>query len=100
MLLQVYSTHMILSVDDDPVNQMVVSNLLQPLGYELRQAMNGTEAMHLLSTSDTLPDVILLDCMMPGISGYDVCNSVRKLYGFSIPIIMVSANSSQKQVRC
>ena len=37
--------------------------------------------------------------MMPGLSGYDVCRMVRRDYGFSIPIIMVSANSSQTQVR-
>ena len=52
---------MILSIDDDPVNQMVVSNLLQPLGYELRQAMNGSEAMQPEATADgSFSSVLLL----------------------------------------
>ena len=57
---QVYVQHLILTVDDDPVNQMVFSNVLQPLGYKLVQAMDGMEAMAILEELDTFPDIILL----------------------------------------
>lgn len=55
-----------LSVDDDPINQMVVQNLLAPAGYEVIQAMDGAEALQILAESSTQPDMILLDVMMPG----------------------------------
>ena len=55
----------ILSVDDDPVNQMVVENLLVPLGYKVATCMNGVEALQYLDTEPRLPDLILLDVMMP-----------------------------------
>lgn len=56
----------VLSVDDDPINQMVVQNLLAPAGYEVIQAMDGAEALQILAESTTQPDMILLDVMMPG----------------------------------
>jgi CheY-like chemotaxis protein len=82
---QVYGSRRVLSVDDDPVNQTVISSLLQPLGFEVVQAMNGWEALSALEESATLPDIILLDCMMPGMSGYVVCTSVRAEHGAPPP---------------
>jgi CheY-like chemotaxis protein len=80
---QVYGRQLLLSVDDDPINQMVVSNLLQPLGCQVLQAMNGAEALSILEKSAALPDLILLDCMMPGMSGYSVAEHIRARYGAS-----------------
>jgi CheY-like chemotaxis protein len=51
---------------------MVVENLLDPEGYRVVQAMGGCEALEHLASSDFLPDVILLDVMMPDMSGYQV----------------------------
>lgn len=63
----------ILSVDDDPVNQMVVHSILNvDDGYDVITAMDGEEALEKLSMANPLPDVILLDVMMPGMSGYEV----------------------------
>eukprot|EP00955_Chlamydomonas_euryale_P019192 204272-Chlamydomonas_euryale.AAC.3 len=64
----------VLSVDDDPVNQMVIQSLLPPDKYEIKQAMDGMEALKILDDCPvgTLPDIILLDVMMPGMSGYQV----------------------------
>ena len=77
----VYGRQMVLSVDDDPVNQMVIANLLRPFGCKLIQAMNGWDALTALERSEVLPDAVLLDCMMPGMSGYAVCRNVRSQYG-------------------
>ncbi|KAL6761671.1 chlamyopsin-5 [Haematococcus lacustris] len=89
----------VLSVDDDPVNQMVVQNLLTPEGYQIIQAMDGQEALDILAADSVLPDVILLDVMMPGMSGYEVCRKLRELYPLScIPVIMISAKSKEEHI--
>lgn len=78
---QIYGRQLLLSVDDDPINQMVVTNLLQPMGCRVQQAMNGHEALAALEQATALPDLVLLDCMMPGMSGYSVCQYMRSRYG-------------------
>ncbi|GFH08717.1 uncharacterized protein HaLaN_03729, partial [Haematococcus lacustris] len=68
----------------------VVENLLSPEGYKVEQAMSGSEALDFLTKTATLPDVILLDIMMPDMSGYEVCQEIRRRYSaVSIPIIML-----------
>ncbi|GFR47594.1 hypothetical protein Agub_g9328 [Astrephomene gubernaculifera] len=89
----------VLSVDDDPVNQLVIQNLLAPVGYEILQAMDGQEALKVLTEEERLPDVILLDVMMPGMSGYEVCRKLREMYPLScIPVIMISAKSKEEHI--
>ncbi|GAX84124.1 hypothetical protein CEUSTIGMA_g11547.t1 [Chlamydomonas eustigma] len=91
--------HMVLSVDDDHVNQMVVDSLLSPEGFHVEQAMNGDEALEFLEESPYLPDLILLDIMMPAMSGYEVCQTIRKKYKISVlPIIMLSAKNTADAV--
>eukprot|EP00798_Chlamydomonas_sp_ICE-L_P018021 gene18021-24433_t len=97
--LEMHGSCMILSVDDDPINQMVVENLLEPEGYVVQQAMDGIKALHFLDSCDSLPDVILLDVMMPGMSGYEVCAEIRRRFQSTfIPIIMVSAKAGPEHV--
>ncbi len=62
----------VLSVDDDPINQMVIQSLLTPEGYDVTQAMDGEEALDILEKGKMLPDIVLLDVMMPGMSGFQV----------------------------
>jgi len=80
----------ILVVDDDPFNVELLEDLLRPLEYEVIKAFNGKEAVSIAKKVDF--DLILLDIMMPGIDGYEVC---RRLKGnedtFLIPIILVTA---------
>ncbi len=79
----------ILIVDDSPTNIHV---LAQTLGddYELRAARDGTSALELLRNSD-LPDLILLDVMMPGMDGYAVCREIKEDPLLKdIPIIFIS----------
>ncbi len=89
---------MVLSVDDDPVNQAVIEFLLEDKNYHLVQAMDGLEALEYLEKADSLPDIVLLDVMMPGLSGYEVCTKIRQLYPASLPIIMISAKCSREDV--
>ena len=88
----------ILSVDDDAVNQTVIEILLEGSGFKVIQAMDGVEALEVLESMSTLPDLILLDVMMPRMSGYEVCRKVRELYPAYLPIIMISAKSSKEDV--
>jgi CheY-like chemotaxis protein len=89
----------VLSVDDDPVNQMVVENLLQPHGYVVIAAMDGFEALEILKSRDFLPDLILLDVMMPRMSGYEACTKCRALFPSApLPIIMVSAKTQEENI--
>lgn len=85
----------VLSVDDDAVNQEVIMATLGK-DYEVHPAMDGKECLDYFETHSKLPDVVLLDVMMPGMNGYDVCMSLRKDLNLSpsmLPIIMVSAKS-------
>jgi class 3 adenylate cyclase len=65
----------ILVVDDIPQNVKLLADLLGVKGYAVSTAANGEEALAKV-TSDT-PDLVLLDVMMPGMSGYDVCRRLR-----------------------
>jgi PleD family two-component response regulator len=65
-------TSLILSVDDDSVNHMVLEGFLKPKGYIMHVCMSGQEAIDFLTECPSLPDLILLDVMMPMMSGYQV----------------------------
>ena len=61
----------ILVVDDTPMNVKLLVDILSARGYAVRAATNGEEA--LARVAEEAPDLVLLDIMMPGMSGYDVC---------------------------
>lgn len=64
----------IMVVDDNAVNQLVLSRMLQSVGMEVVVAMSGAEALQKLADpSDDLPDLLIMDVMMPGLSGLDLC---------------------------
>lgn len=81
----------ILIIDDSPEAITVLGNAL-PKHYMLQFALNGEKALNLLALSGELPDLILLDVMMPDMDGYEVCDRLKgdeKLN--NIPIIFLSA---------
>lgn len=80
----------ILVVDDDPRVQDTIAAQLYPEGYELLFKSSGVEALKQINELN--PDVILLDLMMPGMNGFDVCSRLRHTEQFRhVPIIMVTA---------
>ena len=80
----------ILIVDDEPMNVKVLVDLLRP-NYRLQAARNGQQALALLA-EDVLPDLILLDWMMPGLDGPGVCRQLKASPRTrEIPVIFVTA---------
>ncbi|WP_068606224.1 ATP-binding protein [Paenibacillus swuensis] len=85
---------LILIVDDEPVNVQVLLNYMAGTPYRLIHAANGTEALRMVDSGDVHPDLILLDVMMPGITGYEVCRMLREKYGPNeLPVILLSARN-------
>ncbi|HAC14458.1 MAG TPA: hypothetical protein DCE78_00720 [Bacteroidetes bacterium] len=84
------SSYSILIVDDTQQNVQVLSQILRDAGYKVLAAFNGPSALNLINKRP--PDMILLDVMMPGMSGFEVAESLKKHDEYkSIPIIFLSA---------
>ncbi|CAM2009693.1 two-component regulator propeller domain-containing protein [Acanthopleuribacter pedis] len=82
----------VLVVDDEPVNQQVVINYLAPFTCEVVTADHGKAALRLLEEKSV--DLVLLDVMMPGLSGFDVCRRIRESYSAArLPIIFLTAKN-------
>ncbi|MHC4841199.1 MAG: response regulator transcription factor [Planctomycetota bacterium] len=82
----------VLVVEDDPSIQRGLELNLQVEGYQVITASDGEEGLrHAL---DRRPDILLLDVMLPKISGFDICRQVRK-QGLTMPIIMLTAKTQE-----
>ncbi|MEG3898060.1 EAL domain-containing protein [Microcoleus sp. SVA1_B6] len=90
----------ILVIDDEPDNFDVIETLLSEQDYVLHYAANGQEAIASLDLFK--PDVILLDVMMPGIDGIEVCQRIKAMPQWEpVPIIMVTALTTKTDLaRC
>ncbi len=81
----------ILLVDDEPINQLVLANHLSQTNYAFTHAADGEEALKLIDSGKRF-DLVLLDVMMPRMSGYEVCQKIRRKHLASeMPVIMVTA---------
>ncbi|MDT8991393.1 two-component system response regulator [Curvibacter sp. APW13] len=80
----------ILLVDDTPENLDVLSDVLSP-HYQIKVATNGEKALRIMA-GEHKPDLVLLDIMMPGISGYEVCQRLKRNTDTrGVPVIFVTA---------
>ncbi|MCU0846408.1 MAG: SpoIIE family protein phosphatase [Spirochaetes bacterium] len=83
----------ILIVDDDPINLQVLENHLTLHNYSVIKSLSGHEALNKIEEG-LVPDLIILDIMMPRISGYEVARILREKYSlFDLPIIMLTAKT-------
>jgi len=83
----------ILLVDDEPVNLQVLVNHLSLQDYAIAQASNGLEALEFIE-SGIKPDIVLLDIMMPRMTGYEVCRQLREKYSLDeLPVVMLTAKN-------
>ena len=85
----------LLVVDDEPVCRRVYSVQLSESGYLITQAVNGKEALEKIEEADKageLFDIVLLDVVMPNMSGYEVCRILRRKYpADKLPVLMLTA---------
>jgi adenylate cyclase len=84
----------VLVVDDTPHNVKLLADLLEVKGYAVATAANGEEALARVAAAQ--PDLVLLDVMMPGLSGYDVCRRLRADPATALlPVVLVTSLDPQ-----
>ena len=85
-----FSGMKVLMVDDTPSNLDILGHILKHVGLNVSVAPNGTIALKIIN--EDKPDLVLLDIMMPDISGYDVCRKLKKNDDTKdIPVIFITA---------
>jgi two-component system sensor histidine kinase ChiS len=83
----------LLIVDDDIINLQVIKNFLSAEDYAVITASDGAEALSIITQRSF--DCILLDAMMPNMSGYDMCAELRKRYSlYELPVLFLTARNS------
>lgn len=88
---------LILAVDDVPRNLQVLGNLLKEENYRMSFAENGEQALKMVSR--TPPDLILLDIMMPGMDGFEVCKQLKSSPETKdIPVIFLTGKSEIEDI--
>jgi adenylate cyclase len=88
----------VLVVDDTPQNVRLLEAILVPRGYGVVAASSGQQALDLVA--EQLPDIVLLDIMMPGMDGHEVCRRLRADPTTALlPVVMVTASGDQDKVK-
>lgn len=87
----------VLVVDDDPAIRRILSQTLELEDYEVSGAADGEEALGMIS--EEIPDVVILDVMMPKMHGFDVLREIRQNPETSdLPVILLTAKSSAEDM--
>ena len=88
----------ILVVDDNDLNRMLISKILELESYQVTLAGNGTAAVE--AVTNAMPDLAILDVMMPDMDGYELCKKLRQPpINAKIPIVMLTAMTSEEEKR-
>ena len=83
------ATPQILVIDDDNGFRLTTCEALKGIGYDVMECMSGEEALSIVD--DTVPDLVLLDAMMPGLDGFEVCRQLRKKHETrALPVILLT----------
>ena len=84
----------VLLVEDEPAQREVLAYNLEAEGFAVSTADNGDEALILVDEAQ--PDVVILDWMLPGVSGIEICRRLKSKTGTrSIPVIMLTARTEE-----
>lgn len=87
----------ILAVDDNPDNLKIIRNMLEDCSFTIDCTQNGGEALKLIDRAAY--DMMILDVMMPDMSGFEVCRTVRERYShFELPILLLTACDSTEEI--
>ncbi|WP_419786557.1 ATP-binding protein [Pseudodesulfovibrio sp.] len=90
--------YQVLVVDDEPVNLQVVGSILHMAGITFRTAADGAEALRLLEKGP-VPDLVLLDLMMPGMNGYQVCRTLRRQFPqAALPVVLLTVRHRAQDI--
>lgn len=88
---------LVLIVDDNKSNLQIIAQVLHKAGYQVMMATDGENALHL--ASEKTPDAVLLDIMMPGMDGFEVCRRLKKMERFArVPIIFLTARDEDTNI--
>ncbi len=87
----------VLAVDDQPTNLRLLDAVLTPRGHRVLTASSGAEGLALLETEDV--DIVLLDIVMPGMDGHEVCRRIRSAPATEfLPVVMITASGSEQRL--
>jgi DNA-binding response OmpR family regulator len=88
----------ILVVDDDPYILMSLEFLMKKNGYDVLVARNGTETLEIVEKQ--MPDIVLLDIMMPDVDGYEICKHIKKSAKLKhTKVVFMSAKSKEADIQ-
>lgn len=97
--LQMENRDVIMVVDDDPINLQTVINLLKLEGYSIFATTDSRKAWEALHTDSFTPVLVILDVMMPQLSGYQVCRMIRERWsGLEMPVLLLTASNQTDDI--
>ena len=87
----------VLAVDDQSINLRLLDAVLAPRGHRVLTATSGADALAMLETEDV--DLVLLDILMPGMDGHEVCRKIRSTAATEfLPVVMITASGSEQRL--
>lgn len=90
----------VLIVDDDPVNRIILRGVLEQHKYQVLEASNGQQALDLIQAKQQPINLVLLDVMMPRISGFVVCEQIREIYPLhELPVLFLTAHKNDEDLQ-
>ena len=88
---------LVLVVDDDTMTRILVTEALEPEGFRIEEAASGLEALAAFQRG--VPDLILLDVAMPGMSGFECCQHCAAAGGAHVPIVVLTGNDDDDSIK-
>ena len=99
MIPELYNIQkLVLIVDDDPSIRLLLGEALEAAGFRVEMAEDGEQALTFMS--EYVPDLVMLDVLMPGMDGFEVCSHIRdNPERFDTPIVMITGNKDLSSIQ-